>query len=60
MTGLALDYCVQATALDALKAGFGAVLVEDATQAANPDATQDVLNRLQEAGVQIIKSDCLL
>ncbi|MFA7693442.1 MAG: isochorismatase family protein [Candidatus Hydrogenedentes bacterium] len=60
VTGLALDYCVQATALDALKAGFGAVLVEDATQAANPDATQDVLNRLQEAGVQIIKSDCLL
>jgi nicotinamidase/pyrazinamidase len=51
LTGLALDYCVRATALDALGAGFTVVLHPEATRAiGDGEAT---LAELREAGVQI-------
>ncbi|NLV45501.1 MAG: nicotinamidase [Candidatus Hydrogenedentes bacterium] len=59
VTGLALDYCVRATALDALKEGFSVLLVQDAVRAVNPANTTEVLKNLEEAGVTIIKSECL-
>lgn len=60
ITGLALDYCVKATALDAIKEGFGTLLVQDAVRAVNPADTDAVLEALEQTGVTIIKSDCLL
>jgi nicotinamidase/pyrazinamidase len=54
--GLALDYCVRATALDARRAGFNVVLHRDATRAidANPGDGERALEELREAGVEIV------
>jgi nicotinamidase/pyrazinamidase len=52
--GLALDYCVKATALDARAAGFDVVLLTDATRAVNvaPDDGDRALDALRAAGVR--------
>jgi nicotinamidase/pyrazinamidase len=52
--GLALDYCVKATALDARAAGFAVVLLTDATRAVNvaPDDGDRALDALRAAGVR--------
>jgi len=54
--GLALDYCVRATALDARRAGFDVVLHRDATRAINVEPGDDerTLEELREAGVEIV------
>ncbi len=54
--GLALDYCVRATALDARRAGFDVVLHTGATRAinANPGDEERTLEELREAGVRVI------
>jgi nicotinamidase/pyrazinamidase len=53
VTGLALDYCVQATALDARAAGYEVLLLTDATRAVNlrPDDGDRALDALRAAGV---------
>jgi nicotinamidase/pyrazinamidase len=54
--GLALDYCVRATALDARKAGFDVVLHTAATRAidAQPGDAERALAELREAGVRVV------
>jgi nicotinamidase/pyrazinamidase len=56
VSGLALDYCVRATALDARRAGFDVVLHHGATRAinANPSDEERTLEELRRAGVQIV------
>ena len=56
VAGLALDYCVKATALDARRAGFEVVLHRDATRAidAQPGDADRSLDELREAGVRIV------
>ncbi len=53
--GLALDYCVRATALDARRAGFDVVLHRRATRAveAQPGDGERALEELAQAGVVI-------
>lgn len=53
--GLALDYCVRATALDARRAGLRVVLHRDATRAVNvnPGDGERALAELRDAGVEI-------
>jgi nicotinamidase/pyrazinamidase len=55
VAGLALDYCVKATALDARRAGFDVVLHTGATRAidAKPGDAERALEELREAGVEI-------
>lgn len=48
--GLALEYCVQATALDAQKAGYTTVLLTDATQGLEADPTP-ALTACQAKGI---------
>jgi nicotinamidase/pyrazinamidase len=50
--GLARDYCVRATALDAIREGFEVHLIVDATRAVdvNPDDGQRALEEIQRAG----------
>ena len=50
--GLALDYCVRATILDALQAGFEVHLIKDATRAVNvrPGDGRRTIRELLEAG----------
>jgi nicotinamidase/pyrazinamidase len=54
--GLALDYCVRATALDARRLGFEVVLHLGATRAidARPGDAERTLSELREAGVEIV------
>jgi len=56
VAGLALDYCVRATALDARRAGFDVVLHRDATRpvdAARGDGERAVAE-LEAAGVSVV------
>jgi nicotinamidase/pyrazinamidase len=53
--GLALDYCVRDTAIDAVAAGFEATLLRHATRAVNlqPTDGEEALATLAEAGVDL-------
>jgi len=55
LAGLALDYCVKATALDARKAGFDAVVHRDATRSidAQPGDAERAVEELRAAGVRV-------
>lgn len=57
--GLALDYCVKFTALDALQLGFETVLIQDGCRAVNlqPGDDQKALEELKSKGAKIITSD---
>jgi nicotinamidase/pyrazinamidase len=56
VAGLALDYCVKATALDARRAGFDVVLHRGATRAINAEPGDDerALAELRDAGVEVV------
>ena len=51
--GIATDYCVRATALDAARAGFATTVLLDLTAAVAPDRLDATLTELTRAGVQI-------
>lgn len=53
IAGLALDVCVRATALDALKHGFGVELVSDGCKAVDQQKVPEVLDELRAAGATI-------
>jgi nicotinamidase/pyrazinamidase len=55
VAGLALDYCVRATALDARRAGFDVVVHESATRPveASPGDGDRALEELRAAGVRV-------
>jgi nicotinamidase/pyrazinamidase len=56
--GLATDYCVKNTVLDALRQGFRVVAIEDAMRAVNLQAGDDVraIEEMQHAGAEIVGS----
>lgn len=54
--GLALDYCVKATALDAIKYGFKCRVLLDATRAVDVQNWDPTLRELKTAGVELISS----
>jgi nicotinamidase/pyrazinamidase len=58
--GLALDYCVRQTALDAVAAGFTVYLVEDATRGISQESSNRTLAELEAAGVVRVHSDQLV
>jgi nicotinamidase/pyrazinamidase len=62
IAGLALDYCVKYTALDAISLGFETFLVVDATRAVNLNSTDgaEAIQELRLAGVKIIQSTDLI
>jgi nicotinamidase/pyrazinamidase len=61
MVGLALDFCVMYSALDARAAGFNAVVVLDACRAIDLDGSlAAAIERMQVAGVQLIQSTDLI
>lgn len=57
--GLALDYCVKFTALDARELGFDTYLIQDATRPVNlkPEDGENAKEELRKAGVQLINSE---
>ncbi len=58
VVGLATDYCVKFTALDAVQEGFRVHLIEDACRGVNlaPDDTDRALDQMRNAGVRVIRS----
>ncbi len=60
--GLATDYCVLHTVLDALEAGFDVTLLRDAVRAVNlrPDDGAQAIQRMREAGADVADTESLL
>lgn len=56
--GLATDYCVKFTAMDAASMGFKTNLIEDASRGVNlrPDDVSDSIAEMKRAGVLIVQS----
>jgi nicotinamidase-related amidase len=52
--GLAADYCVKYTAIDAQKEGFKTWVVGDATKAVDPSSMNEVHREYGEVGVTVI------
>jgi nicotinamidase/pyrazinamidase len=60
--GLATDYCVKFTALDAVHCGFKTALISDASRAVNlrPTDVAEAVAEMKGAGVQVVNSTELL
>jgi nicotinamidase/pyrazinamidase len=56
--GLATDYCVKFTALDAIALGFETVLIEDACKGVNlgPDDIKNAISEMRSEGIKVIQS----
>ncbi|WP_457551677.1 bifunctional nicotinamidase/pyrazinamidase [Desulfobacula sp.] len=53
--GIATDYCVKATAIDAVEAGYKVTVVEDLCRYVAPDTSAKALQEMKENGITIIK-----
>ena len=51
--GIATDYCVHATALDAAREGFATTVLVDLTAAVAPDRLPDVREQWRDAGIAV-------
>lgn len=60
--GLATDYCVKNSVLDALGEGFEVKAVEDAMRAVNlqPDDDRRALEEMKRGGAEIVRADSML
>ena len=54
--GIATDYCVKATAIDAAAAGFKVTVIEGLSKGVAPETTAKALEEMKEKGI-IIKAD---
>lgn len=54
VVGLALSHCVCETALDALREGFGARVVEGLTAPVTPELGEAAKERMRSAGVEVV------
>lgn len=54
--GLATDYCVLSTVLDALKAGYEVWVVEDACRGVSPETTQAAWQAMREGGAHVCRA----
>ncbi|GAA1533174.1 hypothetical protein GCM10009788_40230 [Nocardioides humi] len=55
VTGIATDYCVRATALDAVKAGFRVRLLDGLHAGVAPESSQAALTEMAAAGVEVAR-----
>ena len=62
VVGLALDYCVKYTALDARKIGYETTLIVDASRAVNlyPEDGANAIGMMKDAGVKMVNYRSLL
>ncbi|KAJ5130375.1 uncharacterized protein N7515_006414 [Penicillium bovifimosum] len=54
VVGLAGDYCVKATAIDAARVGFKSWVVEEGTKCVVPANWEDIKRELKDSGVSVI------
>lgn len=60
VTGLATDFCVNDTVLDACDSGFRTFVVEDAVRGVAPETTGQAVEEMQDAGALFITSSEIL
>lgn len=60
VVGLAGDYCVYYTSVDAVDSGFKTTLIEDSTRSINDDDFKEKIKLLMEKGGNVIKSGSIL
>ena len=62
VAGLATDYCVKFTALDAAKLGFKTHLIADASRGVNlrPDDVKNAIEEMKRAGIVVVQSADIL
>jgi nicotinamidase/pyrazinamidase len=62
VVGLATDYCVKYTVLDALSEGFKTYLIEDATKGVNlsPQDGERAITEMSKGGAEVIKSGSII
>lgn len=53
IVGIATDYCVRATALDAVHAGFHTVVLQDLVAGVAPDSSATAIEDMRAAGVEL-------
>lgn len=53
--GIATDYCVKATAIDALEAGFKVTVIEGLSKGVAPETTAKALTEMESKGITILK-----
>lgn len=60
--GLATDYCVKFTALDAVQFGFNTFLIQDASRGVGlrKDDVKNAIDEMQRAGVRMVQSSEIL
>jgi len=54
--GIATDYCVKATAIDAANAGYKVTVIEDLCRGVAPETTASALKEMSEKGIVIKKN----
>jgi len=54
--GLATDYCVMATAMDALKSGYTVFLMEDLCRGVEQETTRTAFEKMRSAGIKTVFS----
>ncbi len=58
--GIATEYCVRATAMDAIRNGFKATLLTDLVRSVDASATEGVLSDISNAGIRLATSNAWL
>lgn len=53
--GIATDYCVRATAIDALRAGFQVIVIEELCRGVAPDTSHAALEEMKKVGASILQ-----
>lgn len=56
VVGIATDYCVRATALDAIDAGYDTRVLLDLTASIHDDSAEEAVEEMEDAGVEVIES----
>jgi nicotinamidase/pyrazinamidase len=60
VTGLATEYCVKETALDAARHGYETYVVEDACRGLTSEGVRNAVHELKSAGVGLVHSSMLM
>jgi len=53
--GLATDYCVRATAIDAADAGYNVTVIKGLCKGVAPGTTEDALKEMKKKGITVLK-----
>ncbi len=53
--GLATDYCVKATAIDALEAGYKVTVIEGLSKGVAPDTTAKAYDEMKQKGITVLE-----